>query len=128
MQIRIKIIPHEEQKYPTPADWRYEERGILFIKISDMANEKYEMLLAIHEMIEAMLCRFRAISEQSVTNFDIKFESEREQGLHKLEDEPGHDPRAPYRKEHIFAEQIERLLAKELEVDWEEYNDKVINL
>ena len=36
--------------------------------------------------------------------------------------------RAPYRKEHQFAENIEKLVARELEVDWPQYNRAVERL
>jgi hypothetical protein len=39
--------------------------------------------------------------------------------------EPGDDPRAPYHKQHVFAENIERLLAAELGVDWSAYDKEV---
>jgi len=35
--------------------------------------------------------------------------------------EPGDDPRAPYYREHQFASGMERLMAAELGVDWQQY-------
>jgi hypothetical protein len=55
-------------------------------------------------------------------------EGYRNQILKLLLDEPGHDPKAPYNKEHIFAEKIERQIAEELGVDWEEYSRVVESL
>jgi hypothetical protein len=34
---------------------------------------------------------------------------------------PGDDPKAPYHREHRFATRIERLLARELRVNWATY-------
>lgn len=128
MKIIIETIRHEDQRYITVGDWFFEKDGTLRIKVSDMKNWKYEFLVAYHELIEVMLCKDRKISQKSVDSFDINFEKEREQGKHGLEDEPGDDPKAPYRKEHFFATNIERLTADELGVNWEKYNDTVVNL
>ena len=70
-----------------------------------------EFCVALHETIEQHLCAKRGISNEDITAFDIKFEKEREHGKHG-DNEPGFDPRAPYRKEHSFADKIERLVAK----------------
>jgi hypothetical protein len=118
--IEIHSLPHEAQRYPTVGDYEDDVHGT-HIRISDMGNEDYEILVAIHEMVEQYLCRKRGISEKKITAFDKKFEREREAGKWTTE-EPGDDPRAPYRKEHFFATNIERQIAYELGVDWKEYD------
>jgi hypothetical protein len=45
--------------------------------------------------------------------------------LRRSPEKPGDDPRAPYHKQHVFAENIERLLAAELGVDWSAYDKEV---
>ena len=114
MSIHVETIPQSKQRYPTVGDWIFNGLGDLNMKISDMGNPKYELMVAIHEMIEAYLCRERGISEESVTAFDTS-----EYGL-KLED-PGSDPKAPYHKEHMFALEIEKMLCKEFGLDWDKY-------
>ncbi len=128
MRILIEKIPHEKQRYPTVGDWIIDEDGDLIIYVSDMKNWKYEMLVGIHELVEVLLCKDRGISQESVDAFDMKFEEERKAGLHFPEDEPGYAHDAPYKKEHFVAEIIERLLAKELGVDWDTYDKTVQNL
>ena len=115
MEIRIKTIPSSEQVYPTVRDWRFDEQGNLNIFVSDMGNWKYETLVAVHELVEALLCKDRGIKKEDVDDFDIEFEKNRVEGN---EDEPGDDINAPYRKEHFFATDIERLIAGQLGVDW----------
>jgi len=124
MNINIKTIPHKSQLYETVGDWRWGGDD-LNITVSDMGNWKYEMLVGIHEAIEALLCKDRNIEEKDVSDFDIEFEKNRQEGNN---DEPGDDKNAPYRKEHFFATSIERLLAAELSVDWKEYGQYVISL
>ncbi len=72
-----------------------------------------------------MLCKERGITEQSVTDFDIDFEKKRPEGN---VDEPGDAVDAPYRKEHFFATNIERLMSEQLGVNWQEYDSIVVNL
>lgn len=95
------------------------------IHVSDMGNEDYALLVAIHELIEAHLCTKRGISEESVTDFDLEYEGRRREGDNS---EPGDDSRAPYHREHVFATIIERAVAAELEVDWEEYEKAIYAL
>jgi hypothetical protein len=121
-------IPHRWQVYPTVGNWAWAEDGFLVIFVSEMGNPDYEFLVGIHEQTEAWLCQKRGIAEDDVTAFDLQFERERELFLHSPEAEPGDDPRAPYRREHMFATCIEQQLAKELGVNWKIYDDTVTNL
>lgn len=127
MNIKMKHIQHKDQCYPTVGDWKFEGED-LNISVSDMGNWKYEFLVSMHEMIEAILCKDRNIDEESVTLFDKTFEQDRHDLNWPDDIEPGNDKNAPYRQEHQFAEIIERLLAKELNVDWEEYSKTVAEL
>lgn len=128
MNILIKTIQHKEQAYETPGDWRFDAEGNLNIFVSDLGNWKYEVLIAIHELIEVTLCKDREITLEEVDAFDINFEKERkEQNLSK-DLEAGDSKDAPYRKEHFFATSLERLVAAELNVDWEAYDESVTSL
>ena len=123
MKIIVETIPHEAQRYPTVGDYWEAEDGTLQIRVSHMHDWRYVILVAVHELAEMMITRFRGISEESIGAFDMEFERKREQGL--VLGEPGDAPDAPYRREHFFATNIERLLAAELGVDWAEYETHV---
>lgn len=125
MHIQLRTIPHESQRYPTVGDWQISEDGTIAIDVSDMGNEDYAFLVAIHEAVEVWLCRKRGISQESVDAFDIEYEKNRPDGDFS---EPGDDTNAPYFKEHQFATMIERQVAKELGVNWDEYNHAVESL
>lgn len=125
MKISVRTIPHKGQRYETVGDWWFDKKGDLQIRVSDMKNWKYELLVAIHEIIEVSLCKDRGITDAKVTSFDKMFEACRAPGN---TDEPGDDPQAPYKKEHFFATSLERLLAAELNVDWGAYDKKVNEL
>ena len=123
MKIVIETIPNKSQKYRTVGNWFRETDGTLRIQVSEEIGDKAASLVALHELIEVLLCEDRGITQIAVDKFDIEFEDERKPGN---TDEPGDDPRAPYRKEHFFATSIERLMAAELGVDWKLY-DAAIN-
>ena len=124
MEIIVKTIPHKKQRYPTVGDWFFKKDGLI-IYVSDLGCWQYESAIAIHEIIEALLCKARGIKEKAVTDFDINFEKEREAGLHKDNEEPGFAPDAPYKKEHKFATKIEKYLINEFDLNWDEYDDKL---
>lgn len=124
MNIIIKTIPHKEQRYETVGDYQL-RHGQWEITVSDMGNDDYEFLVLLHELVEWKLTQKRGISEESITAFDKQFEEKRADGNI---DEPGNDWNAPYHKEHVFAECIERMVAHEIGVDWEKYDKTVNNL
>lgn len=127
MNIHLKTIPHKSQRYPTVGDY-FEENKSLQFRVSEMRNEDYEFLVAIHEMVEHHLIKKNGLSIEEIDEFDKMFERERVRGLHSPEDEPGHDSRSPYRKEHIFAEYIEHEIAEKIGVDWYQYGRAVSSL
>lgn len=128
MKIVIETIPMSEQRYPTVGDWWHDPDGTIQVRVSAMSDPRYEFLVARHELDELFLCYVRGIKEKDVTDFDLMFEHEREQGLHKLDEEPGFDPRAPYLAEHTAASAAERIMATELDVDWAAYDNEVNSL
>lgn len=125
LDIHIKTIPHNQHRYDTAGDYWTDAEGNEQIRITDMANQRHELLITVHEIIEDFLCQHRDIKEEDITAFDILFEKERAEGQHG-DDEPGFDPRAPYIKEHTFSTCIEKMLAFELGVDWGEYETNII--
>jgi hypothetical protein len=118
MRINIEVIPHEVQRYPTVGDYWVED-GVQQVRVSRLPDWRYEILVAVHEIVELALARHRGIPETVISEFDVEFERMREKRLRS--GEPGDHPESPYRKEHFFATNLERLLAGALDVDWLEY-------
>ena len=125
MLITITDIKHEQQRYPTVGDWVWDANGNLLITISDMGDWRYNFLVAFHEQVEVMLCRKRGITQEEVDQFDMAYEAQRKEGDTS---EPGDSRLAPYYNEHQFATKLEREMARELGVDWDDYNEKVLSL
>src|SRR5579862_5413581 len=99
LRMQIETIPHETQRYPTVGDYWLDENHIEQIRVSEMMDWRYEVLVAVHEIVEMALTRHRNISEEAITEFDVKFEQEKEKGL--LTGEAGNNVNAPYRREHF---------------------------
>ena len=113
----LSTRPHTRQRYNTVGDWEFQGDDTL-VRVALLPDRRYEMLVAVHELIEAELCRHRGISEADVTAWDLAYEAQRKEGDVS---EPGDDPCCPYREPHIFATKIEQMLAEALGVDWAEY-------
>lgn len=125
MNIILKSIPHSEQRYETVGDWQELPDGSVVITVSDMGNEDFNALVAIHELVEYLLCKKRGITDEEVTAFDKAFEEARQPGN---TDEPGDQVAAPYFQEHQFASYVETVVAVELGVSLEGYTKAVNSL
>jgi hypothetical protein len=108
----VKSIPHDQQEYDTMGNWRRLPDDTMLIEVDDMGDWRKELIVAIHEMVEAALCQHRGISEQSVSDYDKS---------HPDSPQPGDELDAPYRLEHEFATDIERLIGRALDVDLQSY-------
>jgi hypothetical protein len=112
--VRLQVVPQREQRYDTEGDWLWVD-NTLQVRISrEVGNDdpRYGLLLFIHEVVEALLCRSMGVTAAQVDTFDM---------LHHRDREPGELQCAPYHQQHLAAQAAERVLADELGVDWEKY-------
>jgi len=121
VRIVIEVVDHEKQRYDTCGDWQFFD-DTLEIRVSNLKDWRMEALVGLHEAVEALLCRKRGITEHEVGVFDKRFETEIP---HTEDEEPGDHILSPYRREHFFATNVERLLAAELGVDWQDYEERI---
>lgn len=121
-EIRYKIIPQEEQRYETIGDYWEVEPGIWEVRVSDVGSWRQAFAVFIHEAIELGLTQARGISEPTIKEFDEHFEASNKDP----EAEPGDHILAPYRREHRFAENLERLFVAELGMPWDAYSENII--
>lgn len=112
LNIDVKTIPHNEQRYDTVGDW-FDRDGTCHFRISDCKNRKYEWMIAIHEMVERMLCEVNGVSQESVDAFDVSYTQD---------SDPGDATRSPYRTEHCYATAVERMLCAAMGLSWKEYD------
>lgn len=126
--VEIKIIPHREQRYETPGDYWDDFSGTKQIRVSE-SKPHYEFLIAVHELVESYLVAAKGIGENSITEFDKRFEEMRKMYPDLVADaEPGDNDAAPYFHEHAMATRIERWLASSLGIEWEEYSKEIDSL
>ena len=112
-KVTIEVIDHKQQRLGDFGDWQFDDDSqTLNIRVSALSNWKYNMLVAIHEFVEATLCLERGISEEDVDRFDTS---------HPDSEEPGNLSDAPYYEEHFAATNIERILSMDLGVLWPDY-------
>lgn len=118
MTIAIKSVPQEKIRAKQAGDWWINQDAILVHVLETLSLED-QLRVAVHELIEAFLCRRDKVTDESVCGFDEQYEKEREEGKHKEDDEPGDDPRAPYREQHMAATHVERACCHVLNIPFE---------
>lgn len=121
MNIKIEIIPHEQHRYTTVGDWFFDAAGDLTIRVSKLSDWRREVLVAIHELVEVVLCKHDGVTQEQVDKFDMEDFSYEDHP----DEEPGDSLDAPYMRQHCIATGIERILAAELFVPWKNYEDEL---
>lgn len=121
MNIHITVIPESEQRPEVNGcDWFWDDKGDLQVRVSPLSDWRREVLLGIHEAVEAIMCKHNGVTQQQVDAFDIEYDK-----THTFDVNAGDDPAAPYAREHCFATAIERILCAELDVNWLEYDTEL---
>lgn len=121
MDIIIKVVPKSEMRPEVDGcDWYWDDQSNLQVRVAPMSDWRYETLLAIHEAVEAIMCKHNGVTQQQVDAFDIEYDK-----THPVDLYAGDDPAAPYKREHCLATAIERILCAELDVDWLTYDTEL---
>jgi hypothetical protein len=107
--INISFISHALQRYDTVGDWYYiPGTDILKIVVSsdhpEYSTKIEREAVALHELVEALLCGHAGITQKQVDDFDFKFTGT---------GEPGEELEAPYRRQHNVADIVERIYIHE---------------
>ena len=118
MKFEVLTIEHDAQRYVTIGDYWEDDDG-LHVRISRLGDWRYEGLVLVHEVVELLLCKVAGVNISDVDAWDMS---------HGDLDEPGEDPRAPYHRQHMAADAIERAVAWMMGVDWNDYTSKVDSL
>lgn len=109
--VTITVTDPSAMRYRTVGDWQV-SGDHLSIQIADSGDARYNLLVALHELIEVMLCHRDGVTTEMVDQYDL---------AHQDDDDPGLNPDAPYHDQHMIAFAIEILCAKALGVDWRAY-------
>lgn len=118
-KIVCTTIPQKSQRYETAGDYFKEptEDAILF-RVSKMTPDA-EFSVFIHECIEWYLTQKRGIEMSEIDSWDMEKVFYQDP---KNSKDPGKSKKAPYYREHKFATKIEKLIVKELGLNWKEYD------
>lgn len=128
MRILIETVPHNKNRNNQVGDYRYLEDGTLHITVSDMGDERFESLVALHEFIEERLTKWAGISEEDITKYDYEYECRRQNNEVPLYSENGFGKDCIYKKQHMVATGVEMIIASEANIDWNEYEQKINEL
>jgi hypothetical protein len=118
MNVSIQMVPPGEMRYQTVGDWQV-KGNVLTITVAKSGDSRSDMLVAIHELVEAFVFLQHGGKESAVDAFDKNWKGE------FYFDEAGDDPEAPYYNEHVLATIIERLIAHELPILWDYHEQNV---
>lgn len=119
--VTIDVIPHSLQRYETCGDYRYDpSEGHLWITVSQGADWREAMAVAVHELVEALLVIQAGIPIAAIDAFD--------QAQSGDADEPGEMAEAPYYDQHLTATVVERLFAHAVGLHWPRYEDDIYAL
>jgi len=120
MTITIRVVPPEQQRYKTVGDWPRDlshPDGAEII-VSDTGDWRESICIAVHELMEAIVCKQQGITAAMVDADDAL-------PLTEGYDEHGDMPTVRYHEAHDFAMTIERALAHKLGLDWKVYSDHI---
>lgn len=123
--LSIEIIPHKEQRYDTAGDYWWDGDECLQIRVSSLPDRRMIQAIAIHELVEAWVCKWLGIEEDAIGAFDVGYEAHRAAGN---VEEPGDDPASPYHLQHGFATAAERIYCAAVGLNWKRYSDAVNSL
>jgi hypothetical protein len=117
MKIIIETIPHRKQRIPGQVgDWVIDAGGNIGIQVSETGDWRFDASIAVHELVEALLCRNDDVTQEQVDHFDVGFRGD---------GEAGDDRDAPYARQHCFATAVERMLIAAFGLSWDAYEKTV---
>lgn len=122
MNITVTEVEASGMPYPTVGNWTFDKDGNLQITVLKGLTPTFSLGVALHEIVEAHLCKSMGITEESVNEFDIAFEG---RGCDNIFKEPGDDPDSPYYQQHKSALIMEHAYMQVMCVPWQWYDDAV---
>jgi hypothetical protein len=121
MNITIEVLPNDQLRPNVDGcDWQWTPEGNLKVQVAPLSDWRREVLLGIHEAVEAIMCKHSGVTQEQVDAFDLEYDR-----THEIDLYAGDDASAPYKTQHTFATAIERILAGAMNVDWSDYDKEV---
>jgi hypothetical protein len=123
MRLLVERIPHEAQRYETIGDWEFLREfaqedvsahpNVLRVRVSILPRFESEIAVAIHEVVEALLCHQAGITGEEVDRFDMAKDAP---------EDPGADPHAPYHIQHLMATMAEQAFIRMVGMEWSDHD------
>lgn len=127
MKIIIEQVPNadiKKRKGFGGADWWYDANQNLQIRVATELKWGEGMALAVHELVEALICSYMGISVEEVDEFDsLHIDEEKDPNFNS-----GDQSNAPYKEPHTYATAVERILTGIFGVDWKSYDENLSKL
>ena len=114
-EILIEFVPKELIRNNDVGDY-FKQNNTLVIRALKMNNLDYSYMIGLHELLEAWRSERRGISELAIDKFDSE---------HSELESPGDHPEAPYKEDHRFSENIERLICFDFGINWFDYEQAI---
>lgn len=128
MKINIEFIPHRDQRYDTVGDWWLDDDDVLQIRASRM-DEPYSALVALHEIVEALVEGIRITGDLRVTRRMVEATDQWDKHFGEFtQREPGYAPACPVYRGHMIASAVEHMVAMLVEIDYNDYEAKIADL
>lgn len=106
-------------------DYWYDKEGVLQVRVAEMGNRDYEVLIATHELLEENGTLRRGLREEDIQKFDELWDEEQKRGEHPDEEEPGFNKKAPYLREHTMSDAVERMMIAFWGIPWPDYEKAI---
>lgn len=119
--VRIRSAPQDQIRNDQVGDWQIHGDHHIEVTVLETLSPESQLAIAIHELIEAWRCREDKIPDGVVCAFDEQYKAECKEGKHGEYDEPGDDPRSPYREQHADAIHVERAVCSAIGLNWKEH-------
>lgn len=116
MKFEAKSVDLSLMRYVTTGDWEIVGDHVIMPVADYGMMDDNAFLVALHELVEAWLCKKANIKEEDVSKFDTE---------HPELEEPGDSPDAPYHKQHVIATQVEKIVCEAMGMNWDAHNDWV---
>lgn len=123
---KLIVQSPSKMRYCTVGDY-YKTKTGWDVVSADLKDSDYNFLILVHELIELYLTQRRGIPEPKIKKFDEWFQREKAKGRFPKFKGGAALKLSPYRREHLFALKVEKLLAKELGKNWKKY-DRAVDL
>lgn len=115
--IRVDFIDQKDHRYETIGDYWETDNEMIF-KITKLSGLR-SIYVLLHEIWECYLTLRNGITEKRISDFDMS---------HPELDDPGLSLEAPYHKEHMSSDILERSACIMAGDDWVDYEKEIEEL